>query len=205
VTWASLWNVGGTAVTKEDLDGDRVFLVRDFLSPAECVSLVARSERMEYEPGTVADAVVENVRSNERVIFDDPSLAADLFARAAPFLPPALDGSGLVGFNERFRFYRYGPGQTFKPHRDGAYHRFERLEQSHLTFMVYLNEGAAGGETRFFAGLEQAFRGEPYLSVRPATGAALVFVHRVWHEGAVVREGLKYVLRTDVMYGRGLS
>jgi hypothetical protein len=189
-------------VTREDLDGDRVFLLRDFLSPAECAAQIARSEAMEYEPGTVGGEVVENARSNERVIFDDPTLAADLFARAAPHLPPLIEGARLVGFNERFRFYRYAPGQAFKPHRDGAFHRFDRPEQSHLTFMVYLNEAAAGGETRFFPGLEQAFRGEPSLAVRPETGAALVFVHRVWHEGAVVREGVKYVLRTDVMYGR---
>jgi prolyl 4-hydroxylase len=27
-----------------------------------------------------------------------------------------------------------------------------------------------------------------------------VFLHSVWHEGAVVHSGQKYVLRTDVMY-----
>jgi hypothetical protein len=29
---------------------------------------------------------------------------------------------------------------------------------------------------------------------------ALVFVHRQLHEGALVLQGRKYVLRTDVMY-----
>jgi len=28
----------------------------------------------------------------------------------------------------------------------------------------------------------------------------LVFLHSIWHEGAVVESGEKYVLRTDVMY-----
>jgi hypothetical protein len=29
---------------------------------------------------------------------------------------------------------------------------------------------------------------------------ALIFLHSIWHEGAVVQSGQKYVLRTDVMY-----
>jgi prolyl 4-hydroxylase len=64
-----------------------------------------------------------------------------------------------------------------------------------------LNDQVTGGETRFFANMEDAFQRRPYLSVTPKEGMALVFVHRIWHEGAVVEIGQKYVLRTDVMYG----
>ena len=69
-----------------------------------------------------------------------------------------------------------------------------------MTFMIYLNEGMTGGETRFFADMEQTFRQRPYLSVQPKEGMALVFMYSIWHEGAVVCSGNKYVLRTDVMY-----
>lgn len=60
-----------------------------------------------------------------------------------------------------------------------------------------------GGETQFFTDLDQVARRCPYLTVKPTTGAALVFRHSIWHEGAegaMVRSGEKYVLRTDVMY-----
>ena len=67
--------------------------------------------------------------------------------------------------------------------------------------MVYLNDVAAGGETRFFAGMQDAFQRRPYLTVAPRAGTALVFVHRIWHEGAAVTAGEKFVLRTDIMYG----
>ena len=50
--------------------------------------------------------------------------------------------------------------------------------------------------------MEGVFRKRPYLSVQPNKGMALAFVHSIWHEGAVVHSGQKYVLRTDVMYGR---
>jgi prolyl 4-hydroxylase len=187
-------------MTKEDLDPGKVIVIHDFLSSEECAALIQRSESLTYEPGTVADVVMEQVRNNERVIVDDLSLATDFFHRAEPSLPAVIDGHGLVGFNERWRFYRYDPGQTFKPHRDGSYMRVKTWEESQMTFMIYLNDVITGGETRFFADMEQAFRQRPYLSVRPKEGMALVFLHSIWHEGAMVHSGRKYVLRTDVMY-----
>jgi prolyl 4-hydroxylase len=188
-------------MTKADLDGDHVFAVHDFLSPAECAEFIRMSRGLSWEVGTVGGEEVESVRNNERVLFDHPVLAADLFARARPFLPAAIGRRPLVGFNERWRFYRYGPGQAFRPHRDGSYARVESGDESHLTFMVYLNDVAAGGETRFFAGMEDAFERRPYLTVAPRAGTALVFIHRIWHEGAAVTAGEKFVLRTDIMYG----
>jgi len=192
-------------MTKEVLDPDKVVVIHNFLSGEECAALIRRSEDLVYEPGTVADVVMEQVRNNERVLVDDVSLAADLFHRAEPLLPAVIEGHGLVGFNERWRFYRYGPGQTFKPHRDGSYMRLKTWEESQMTFMIYLNDGMTGGETRFFANMEQAFRQYPYLSVQPKAGMALAFIHSIWHEGAVVHSGQKYVLRTDVMYKGSLE
>lgn len=187
---------------KQDLDPGKVLVIQDFLSSEECMALIRRSESLIFEPGTVADVVMDDVRNNERVLLDDPDLAADLFRRAEPFLPAELDGHRLVGFNERWRFYRYQPSQTFRPHRDGSYCRIGAFEESQLTFMIYLNEEMTGGETQFFSGMEQAAEQTAYLSVKPKEGTALVFVHSIWHEGAVVRSGQKYVLRTDVMYKR---
>lgn len=187
-------------MTTEDLDPGKVFVIHNFLSHDECAVLIRRSENLTYETGTVADVVMEDVRNNERVPLDDTTLASDMFRRAEPCLPAKIDAHQLVGFNERWRFYRYQPGQTFKPHRDGSYLRMKTWEESQLTFMIYLNDGMSGGETRFFTDMEQAFRHQPYLSVQPKEGMALVFIHQIWHEGAVVHSGQKYVLRTDVMY-----
>jgi predicted 2-oxoglutarate/Fe(II)-dependent dioxygenase YbiX len=187
-------------MVKEELDSDKVLVIHDFLSTEECAGLIQRSESLRYEPGTVADVVIENVRNNERVIVDDVSLATDFFLRAEPSLPAVVDGHALIGFNERWRFYRYDPGQTFKPHRDGSYMRTNTWEESQMTFMIYLNDGMTGGETRFYSGMEQAVNQRPYLSVQPKMGMALIFLHSLWHEGAAVDSGRKYVLRTDVMY-----
>jgi hypothetical protein len=87
-------------VTKEVLDPDKVVVIHGFLSGEECAALIRRSEDLRYEPGTVSDIVIEEIRNNERVLVDDLSLAADLFHRAEPLLPAVIDGHGLVGFNE---------------------------------------------------------------------------------------------------------
>ena len=132
---------GDVVMTKVDLDPGKVLVINDFLSGEECAALIQKSESFTYERGTVADVVIEDVRNNERVLLDDGTLAADLFHRAEAFLPAEIDGHGLVGFNERWRFYRYQPGQTFKPHRDGSYMRMKPWEESEFTFMIYLNDG----------------------------------------------------------------
>ena len=78
--------------------------------------------------------------------------------------------------------------------------RMPSWEESQLTFMIYLNEGMTGGETRF---LRRHGADIPPTTL-PVCAAerrdALAFMHSIWHEGAVVRNGKKYVLRTDVMY-----
>lgn len=185
---------------KQELDSDSVFLLHGFLSDHECAAFIRRSEGLHYETGTVGGVVTEGVRNNERVLVDDPHLAETLFDRAAPWLPNVVDQRRLTRFNERWRFYRYRPGQTFQPHRDGSYLSLETYDKSEVTFLIYLNDEMVGGETRFFADMDHAARGCPYLAVKPETGAALVFAHSIWHEGAVVQMGQKYVLRTDVMY-----
>jgi predicted 2-oxoglutarate/Fe(II)-dependent dioxygenase YbiX len=186
-----------TMLMKESLDGDAIFLIRDFATPDECETFIARSESAGYDEATITTAegavMAKNIRDNARLVADDAALAARLWPRAQPFLPDRIRNRHVVGFNERFRYYRYDPGQRFAPHWDGAFRR-DTGEESELTFMVYLNDDFTGGETRFYHN-----SGEPRLSVRPERGTALVFVHRQLHEGAAVVNGRKYVLRTDVM------
>jgi hypothetical protein len=135
--------------------------------------------------------MAKEIRNNERLMVDDPEMAVTLYERANPFLVPEWFGWEVLGFNERFRYYRYDPGQRFALHADGYFERHFH-ERSQFTFMIYLNEGFEGGETVF--GLR--------LGVKPEVGKALVFYHRQLHEGAAVISGRKYVLRTDIMYRR---
>lgn len=102
-------------------------------------------------------------------------------------------------------------------------------EQSFVTFQLYLNEDFKGGATRFMSrdaiyDSQEDSEDEPEhdatsaswfsfltpprrkkaradsVKIVPRTGSVLLFQHDCLHEGARVRAGRKYAVRTDVMY-----
>ena len=175
-----------------------VAFIEDALPAATCAALIARieAESPAVAPINVEGGAVVNtrVRNNERVMFDDVALAAELFAATRTHLPAELAGGRLVGYNERFRGYRYRPGQRFAPHFDGAYFRpmtARGRQGSAVTALFYLNDGFAGGETRLI---------DYEVTVVPRRGSLLLFEHAMLHEGCEVTAGTKYVLRSDAMY-----
>ncbi len=177
-----------------DLQRPLHFTVDGILSPAECAALIERIEaaRPALAPITTARGFVVDTetRNNSRVIFDDPELAALLYERVAPHVPADAMGMRAVSANERLRCYKYEVGQWFKPHYDGAFQR-SRTERSLYTYMVYLNDDFEGGETAFL---------DLQVAVQPKPGRALLFQHHLLHEGCEVRRGIKYAVRSDIMY-----
>lgn len=177
-----------------DLTQQLLWTVPAVLTADECESLIARVEAAHPTPAPIATpggfVMRPNVRSNSRVIIDDRHLAAELFERILGHLPRSLLRMRVVGVNERFRFYRYQPGQRFALHQDGTFARSPD-ERSLLTFLIYLNQDFTGGETAF---------PEQGQCIRPQTGMALLFQHLLLHEGCPVRSGTKYALRSDIMY-----
>lgn len=172
--------------------GMGIFYIHDFLSTEECAHHIAESEAIGYTAAGLTTGSGEmmalDFRNNGRIIYDNAALAAQLYQRAAPFLPPLQRDWELSGFNERFRFYRYQDEQFFKAHMDGSYERSE-TEVSFLTILFYLNDDFTGGHTDF-----------RWESIKPKAGSALVFPHMQMHQGSAVESGTKYVLRTDIMY-----
>lgn len=179
---------------RETIDGDRIFVIHDFLSTAECESHIERSEAIGYETFTIGGEVFHGYRDNARVIVEDVVLADTLWALAAEHVPPMIDSQLASGFNPRFRYYRYTGSEAFAPHYDGSARIGDRVSKS--TFMVYLTDVSEGGATRFYGDHLQV-----RFSVQPKLGKALIFEHSILHEGVAVKNGSKYVLRTDIMYG----
>lgn len=117
------------------------------------------------------------------------------------------------GLNERMRFLRYGPGQFFKEHCDGTYETPDGSQRSFYTFHLYLNDSAQalgikkgskedtpdllrGGATTFHS-VDMTKR----LDVDPKIGRILIFQHRrLLHSGDLVTKGVKYTMRTDLMF-----
>lgn len=181
-----------------DTKTELVWSVPGFFDEASCAKWIALVEAAEPEVASVnlpgGARVDERLRNNTRVIRDDVEAARALTEQVRPHVPAAMYEGAMVfaGVNERLRFYRYAPGQRFGPHYDGSFARDES-ERSLLTFMVYLNTPEAGGETDFL---------DAGITIKPNAGDALFFQHRLLHEGSELKRGLKYVLRSDVMYRR---
>lgn len=168
----------------------------------ECSAVCARAEALGFS--SMARVYPPSYRNNDRVLLDDPALAAAVFARVRAHLPTERrDEQGglyrLCGVNSRFRICRYRDGQRFSIHRDGSHASSDRM-RSLSTVMIYLNEPPAfdGGRTRFYATGRPGRA--PTRVVVPQRGSAAIFDHDLWHDGEAVTRGDKYVLRTDVIY-----
>lgn len=182
------------------------FTVPHLLSDAECRALIQLSEAQGYEQALVnvgggRQVAMTDVRRSSRCIIDSLDAVATLWQRLQRFMPseivPGIDKRWRpIGLNERLRFLRYDPGDYFHPHHDGTFIHPHTGARSFQTMMIYLNVPERGGETNF---LNPRDEGDA-VSVHPTTGLALVFDHNLYHEGALLWQGCKYAIRTDVMY-----
>lgn len=171
---------------------DKIWTITGFLSSEECAALIDMSEQIGYEEAEVSFSsgaqMMKGLRNNYRVIYTDTALAAKFWQVLQDYCPAEIEDHEAIGLNEQFRFYKYESAQRFKRHIDGRFKRNE-TEESRITFMIYLNDGFDGGETAFDT-----------VTILPKTGDALCFIHELKHEGCPVTNGIKYALRSDVMY-----
>jgi len=100
-----------------------------------------------------------------------------------------------------FKFSRYPQGAKFKAHMDGSFVQSEEC-RSIFTVLVYLNDDYEGGDTTFYKHTDIT---EPVCRVRPQQGTALIFNHDVIHSGTEVSSGIKYIVKTEIMFTRTSS
>jgi predicted 2-oxoglutarate/Fe(II)-dependent dioxygenase YbiX len=188
------------------------------LSEAECAELIEATEAIGYGEALVnvgggRQLRMAEVRNSDRCIVDDAAAAEMIWQRIKRFVPQEF-GEGqrrgrALGLNERLRFLKYGDGQYFAPHADGAYRRpycgVRGGEYSMVTVQLYLTAAAAapppssspegvaaveaarfrGGATRFLSSVYGD--GDDGVDVVPAAGRVLCFQHELLHEGSLVR------------------
>jgi len=175
-------------------------------------------------------------RNSARIILDDFAIADGIFQKLRPYLGDieALDhadkhqalkgrrgmddpsnGAHLLRLNERLRFLRYGPGQFFQSHCDGAYWTPDKKQVTYYTLQIYLNgdsETLKGGATRFWSqshgnyrpptrGFNGKSQPDAFVDVEARLGRVVVFEHEgLLHSGEPVKSGLKYTLRSDFLF-----
>ncbi|KAL9112485.1 MAG: hypothetical protein Q9227_003327 [Pyrenula ochraceoflavens] len=199
-------------------------------TPSECGQLLAAAQSTTNDTWSQAmvnvgggrQKLYTDIRDCGRIIWDSPEIAEKLWKRIEPLIDPSIltltdkarvTGNGPVKrkeiwratrLNERLRFLKYEKGQYFHEHCDGSYVTPDGKEMSFVTVHVYLNGGdqdsaperLQGGSTKF---ISMDFGHE--IDVNPRMGSVLVFQHRgLLHSGDEVKSGVKYTLRTDLMY-----
>lgn len=181
-------------------------VVRNVLDQNDCAALLAKVNKKGFTPALVnigggMQQLMPELRDGHRIIVDSPEITDWLLEVLRPYLPEKLPGGyRLVGLNERCRFLCYTPGQSFPAHFDGCYRRPtghpQEGDRSFITIQLYLHDVPAnhGGATTFFPGRSYS------VGHQPEAGSVLLFSQDLEHEGSILREGLKYTLRTEAMY-----
>src|SRR5688572_29092590 len=109
------------------MNRETIFTVPNILTADECEGLIRYTELRGFEDAPITTGygfvMHPEVRNNTRVMYDNPTGASWLWERMAASVPQRLGPWRAVGLNERFRYYRYEPGQYFKWHGDGAFVR----------------------------------------------------------------------------------
>lgn len=172
---------------------DNIFACDAFWDEDMCQACIDATEASGYFPQAAeTDNSQDNKesRTNYRVIFTSNELADAIWTMLSGFSLPVVQNFTPCGINESFRFYKYLPGQAFEKHIDRGLEKNEK-EASFFSILIYLNTGFEGGQTVFDNAV-----------IEPAVGKLVVFPHNLLHAGAMVQTGVKYILRTDIMYRR---
>lgn len=172
-------------------ESPRIVRLPKLLTPAECEHLAMAAADL-LQPALVFDPktnrmVNHPVRTSDNAVIGPTR--ESLVVQAILKRVAAATGTD-VGQGEPVSLLRYSPGQQYRPHLDTIN---GSANQRIKTVLLYLNEGFAGGETRFDQlGIDVVARG----------GDALIFDNvlgdgrpdpRARHAGLPVRAGAKWV------------
>ena len=157
-----------------------------------------------------------------RVLFDEIS------DKGVSTLPLGFDVTrgvwDLHGLNEAMRVNKYSGKMKgfFGPHKDAQFCP-NGDERSIMTLLIYLNEDFKGGQTCFYfpkdpllsskgltikeeiklhGGLTKGFE---CVKIVPKVGHAVLSSQSILHEALPVKDGTKYILKTDVVVKRSLK
>lgn len=197
-----------------------LFTVPNVLSAPECEAFIQYAEVLGFtHQGSLGPAKGEAFRDQDRISVKDSILAENLWRSGLceVFSDIKVRGKTAIGLNPNIRFYRYKVGQRFGPHVDASVNLGGSCATEY-TLLVYLNgHGTSaekkrtkksgndttsqflGGETLFYSG-----RKSISMEVAPVAGMALFHIHGqqcMLHEARVVSKGVKYILRSDVIFG----
>eukprot|EP01080_Neovahlkampfia_damariscottae_P007933 gene7933-12402_t len=188
------------------LENTCAFILENFFTDSECRFYIDKLEKIGFRK--IDSEYSVEYRNNERLILFSNELSGKMKEKLFPLLTKKdIDQITPIGFgsngiwkphkiNECFKFCKYEKNQKFEPHRDGIYCPTED-ECTIFTVLIYLNDNFTGGNTKFYNSKNELIHVES-----PSSGNAIVFNSEAIHQAEEVKEGIKYILRTEIVFKR---
>ncbi|KAH7037126.1 uncharacterized protein B0I36DRAFT_62052 [Microdochium trichocladiopsis] len=195
---------------------DKIALVRNFWPKSLCRGYVTFVESLPLALTPGRPKRGEAVRVNDRFQVQDPAFAQRLWLETGiqelvlrePFRH--LWGGEVIGLNPNIRVYRYCKGHFFDSHYDDANvvtlkqeAGVETTGKTTWTMLLYLTDDCVGGETVFFPHDREVEK--EAIAISPEAGMLLLHKHGddcLLHAGREVQQGVKWILRTDLVVRR---
>lgn len=120
----------------------------------------------------------------------------------------------FTGINPMVRVIQYSDNGELIAHYDDSL-VIKPYQKSLMTLLIIIDNDCEGGATRFIVDPQDdidfsqrnfndwsrlADENEIALSLKPSIGNALLFDHRMLHDGQTIKEGKKIVLRTELIF-----
>lgn len=185
-------------------------VMHNILSESECTRLIEHAEHNGFAKASLftdhtGKEYYSDIRRSKRTMIDSREFVDKLWKRISHVVPHTWNGASLhfsgsnkSPLNERLRILKYDtPGDEFRPHADGNYtsSRDGIDSISRITILIYLNVGYTGAYTHFLADDYTT-----WIPIIPTIGGVTLQDQVLVHYVPPLISGVKYVVRTEVMY-----
>ena len=168
--------------------------IEGVLTPDDCERWIAAAERTTFAKSGDREIFSGN---RLRTVLTDQDAADAVWEQIEPHVTKrrthcGKDANYNYGGVGEIPDGEYVPGGSFGWHVDTCYAEGPH-EVGMDTLLIYLNDDYVGGET--------VLKLVPDTVVMtPKTGSAMAFYHHQTHAGMQVQSGVKYLVRTEVLY-----
>ncbi|CCH43191.1 hypothetical protein BN7_2738 [Wickerhamomyces ciferrii] len=202
----------GFLPSPEVVSEDQIITIGKFFTSGYCNALIKSfTNELNLETTPLIKSKDYAVRVNDRALVEDYQSAQNLWSYLYKILLYEYNDETIIdefqnakGLNPQLRIYRYHKGHHFGKHYDESVNvKHPQLKgETKWTLLIYLtgDDEFIDGDTIFYDPLSKD--NEP-ISVHPGKGTALLHKHGddcLLHEAQLVKDGVKWVLRSDVVF-----
>ena len=190
-------------ITNYDTSQNKILItINEVLNNNECDKIISMSELKGFTQASFftdkfgKEHFYNDIRQSKRCIIDDDKFVKALYQRISHYIPQTYKGTKFDSINPRLRILKYYPDDYFTRHQDGKYFDAKNNTVSKITVLIYLNDNYSNGYTKTYFSSSDTIGHD----IIPFVGMICLMDHDIEHEVKPLKSGIKYVIRTDLMY-----